>query len=616
MVLAPYFRSIWLRNGWKAGTRQMTVDSRASGGSVRRLEGWLFFGLLGITLLVFVGVCGHEFVHFDDNTTIYNNPHIKGLTWENICWSFTNASYARRYMPLGWLSYAVDYQLFGLNPHAYHTGNLALHLINVGLLFLLLKRLLGLGRDSSSGETGAAPVWCAALGAFFWAVNPLRVETVAWASSRIYCVAFCFAMLALLAWLKSKDAALSSFQRRVFHVLSIAAYAASLLTYPLALFLPMVLFVLEVCPLRRVGSRLADWRTPEAWRIWREKMPFLAVGAGVLAITFVALFGTHTAYKPFTLQEFPPSSRGMQAFYIWGYYFWKPWAPYNLANSYMTLHSFNPLSPPFILSAVFVVSTTTGLFLLRRRLPGAFWLWVCHLVFLTPVLGLTEYPHSPYDRYSYLHGALWSVALAFGLRWLWRRRALGLCAGIVLSGATALFAFGAWEQVPVWRDTIPLYENMLAQAGEHPDRARFDTVLGAHYLRAGLTNEAIASFKNAIHYEPLRPDRYFFDEGVLPSAHAHLGDIYAQLGQLEDALAQYEAAATADPGAAWAFAKSGSTLCQLNRYEEALTWLREAARLKSANAENHHALAVALRKTGREEEARLQLEEERRLKGR
>src|SRR5437870_5979737 len=178
---------------------------------VRRLQARLLLGLLGITLAVFGGICGHEFVHFDDNVLIYENPHVKGLNWENLQWMFTNVSYARRYMPLGWLSLAIDYQLFGLNPRAYHAGNLALHLANVALLFFLLKRLLLLSwarRDSAAiveSEPASAALWCAALGALFWAVNPLRVENVAWASARIYCVAFLCAALWLLAWLKAHD---------------------------------------------------------------------------------------------------------------------------------------------------------------------------------------------------------------------------------------------------------------------------------------------------------------------------------------------------------------------------------------------------------------------------
>src|SRR5947207_1716392 len=280
--------------------------------SAQRLQRQLLLALIAITLAVFAGVCGHEFVHFDDNVTIYNNPHIKGLTWENLQWMFTNVSYARRYMPIGWLSYAIDYQLFGLNPQAYHAVNLALHLLNVLLLFFLLKRLLLLARLPALEAAHPAPVWCAAIGALFWAVNPLRVENVAWASAQIYCVAFCFLVLWLLAWLRAHDPATPERQKPVFYLLSVGACAASLLTYPLAIFAPVALFVLEVYPLRRIGPRLANWWGPGAWGMWRDKIPFLALAASVLALTFFALVKTDARYQPLTIQEFPPLSRAMQ----------------------------------------------------------------------------------------------------------------------------------------------------------------------------------------------------------------------------------------------------------------------------------------------------------------
>src|SRR5215510_10366052 len=108
----------------------MTHVSVANRPRTNHLHLWLVALLLGITLLVFGGVCGHEFVQFDDNVNIYSNPHVKGLTADNLAWMFSNTTYARRYMPLGWLSYALVYQLFGLNPHAYHATNLLAHLIN------------------------------------------------------------------------------------------------------------------------------------------------------------------------------------------------------------------------------------------------------------------------------------------------------------------------------------------------------------------------------------------------------------------------------------------------------------------------------------------------------
>jgi len=581
---------------------------------VRQLQTRLLLGVLGITLVVFAGVCPYGFVHFDDNVTIYNNPHIRGLSWENLHWMFANASYARRYMPLGWLSYAVDYQLFGLNPHVYHAGNLLLHLVNVALLFCLLKRLVLLAQDPATPQIqGTGPVWCAAVGALFWAVNPLRVENVAWASARIYCVAFCLAALWLLAWLRAQDAETSKGRRRIFYWLSVVFFAASLLTYPLAMFAPIALFALEVYPLRRAGFRFRDWWGRSAWHIWLDKLPFFVVAAGMLGLTFFALLHTDARYAPLTLKEFPPLARAMQAFYVWAYYLWKPWAPYDLAISYMTLHSFNPLAWQFVVSAALVLSLTVALFLCRKRWPGLFVLWVCHLVMLVPVLGLSEYPHSAYDRYSYLPGVLWSVALAFGLHRIWKRERLGQLGAILAASTSALFGLVAWGQVSVWQDTIPLYENLIAHVGNHPDRARFDTVLGIHYLQAGLTNEAIASFKSAIHYEPLRPDRRFFDEGVLRAANTHLGAVFAEQGRLEEAFECYRAAAQANPSHGWAAAQAGAVLVQLDRNEEAVKWLTEALRLRTETPEIHHSLAVALRKLGREQEAAEHAEAEQRM---
>jgi tetratricopeptide (TPR) repeat protein len=554
----------------------MTPIASSSASAAGRLQMWVLLALCGITLAVFGGVWGHEFVHYDDSANIYGNPHLKGLGWEEIKWMFTDTSYARRYMPLGWMSYAVDYQFFGLNPRAYHLGNLLLHAFNVVLLFFLLKRLLTPRRSShlekASKETGAADpsaIWCAAIGALFWAVNPLRVESVAWASSRIYCVVFLFTVLWLLAWLHARDPATPKARRSIYYWLSVTAYAASLLTYPLMLFAPIALFALEMVPCRSKGPRLSDWSRPESFRkLWLDKIPFLALAAGALALTFGARMVSAAAYRPSTLAEFSILSRAMQSFYIWGYYAWKPWAPYDLSATYSTLHSFNPLDVKFLSSAGLVLAATVALFVWRKRWPAALALWLCHLAVLVPALGLSEYPHSAYDRYSYLQGVLWSMAIALLLRRIWNRGTRGQLAGLAVVAASLIFALLAWQQVAVWRDTISLYRHMVAHLGEHPNRSRFDEVLGVHYLRVGLTNEAAASFQNAIHYESLRADRRLYDEGVLARVNLRLGDLLTDEDRLEEALAHYRAALKAKPGSTAAMTKLRSCLAGLNREAE------------------------------------------------
>src|SRR5437867_3809793 len=112
------------KDGRQSFRQRSSWDRLSTAPTSRDLQTRLLALLFGLTLAVFGGVCGHEFVHYDDNFNIYGNPHIQGLTWEHLKWMFTSNGYAPRYMPLGWLSYAVDYQLFGLNPQAFHCVNL------------------------------------------------------------------------------------------------------------------------------------------------------------------------------------------------------------------------------------------------------------------------------------------------------------------------------------------------------------------------------------------------------------------------------------------------------------------------------------------------------------
>src|SRR6185436_3371458 len=100
----------------------------------RRLNRALAALVAVVTLSVFSVTYTADFVPWDDDINIYGNPHIRGITAESLKWMFTDTTYVHRYMPVGWLALAIDYQLAGgLNPTTYHAGNLLLHTINAVL---------------------------------------------------------------------------------------------------------------------------------------------------------------------------------------------------------------------------------------------------------------------------------------------------------------------------------------------------------------------------------------------------------------------------------------------------------------------------------------------------
>src|SRR4051812_40218190 len=100
--------------------------------------------LIAIAVLIiaaaFAPALRGQFVNFDDDVHVYENPQIRSLAPDNIGRIFSSVV-NKTYIPLTTLSYAVEYYFAGLNPFVFHLDNLLLHLAVVGMIFLLARRL-------------------------------------------------------------------------------------------------------------------------------------------------------------------------------------------------------------------------------------------------------------------------------------------------------------------------------------------------------------------------------------------------------------------------------------------------------------------------------------------
>ena len=113
----------------------------------RRSQLHLALAVCGLLLLavwlVFRPTIDYEFVNFDDDVYVYDNPELShGLSAQGIHWAFTT-NRGSQWAPLTWLSYLVDYQIYGLKPWGYHLTNVLLHAATTVLLFLVLWRMTG-----------------------------------------------------------------------------------------------------------------------------------------------------------------------------------------------------------------------------------------------------------------------------------------------------------------------------------------------------------------------------------------------------------------------------------------------------------------------------------------
>src|SRR6202050_2242239 len=149
----------------------------------------LVLGLLLViaTLALYNPVTHHPFVNFDDDRYVTDNVHVRaGLHWETVKWAFTSFD-AANWHPVTWLSYALDWQLFGPNPAGSHYVNVLLHAGSALLLFLLLQSATGL-------------TWPSFMVAGLFALHPVNVESVAWAAERKNVLSMVFFLLTLHAY--------------------------------------------------------------------------------------------------------------------------------------------------------------------------------------------------------------------------------------------------------------------------------------------------------------------------------------------------------------------------------------------------------------------------------
>ena len=193
-----------------------------------------------LTISVFWQLKDHSFINYDDNLYITENPPVQeGLSPASLLWAFGTTA-TGNWHPLTWLSHMLDWQLYGANPGGHHLTSLILHVINTLLLFLVLARL-------------TKALWPSALVAALFALHPLHVESVAWASERKDVLSAFFWLLTMWAYLRYVE------RPGTWRYLPVTAcFALGLMAKPMAVTEPFVLLLLDYWPLGRWPQRPAS----------------------------------------------------------------------------------------------------------------------------------------------------------------------------------------------------------------------------------------------------------------------------------------------------------------------------------------------------------------------
>ena len=259
----------------------LRVSSRSA---IRNPHGWIRSSLLiplliaSVTTAAFLPSLSNGFVNWDDPPTILDNPYIRPLGPQQLRWMFTTF-HMGPYQPLSWLSLALDYRIWGLNPRGFHLTSLLLHAVNAVAFYFVSRRLLEAAATAhvrpGQGNASARELTCgdirdrllpswwgldagAALAALIFAIHPLRVESVVWATERRDVLSGCFVLSAVWAYLKAAERPPRREYGSIWLAVALGLFTAALLAKAVTLVLPAVLMVLDVYPLRRASGSLYE----------------------------------------------------------------------------------------------------------------------------------------------------------------------------------------------------------------------------------------------------------------------------------------------------------------------------------------------------------------------
>lgn len=544
------------------------------------LPPWLVASALALaTAVVFLPALQNGFVNWDDRQNISDNPSYRGLGPAELAWMFTTF-HLGHYQPLSWMTLGFDYVLWGMNPLGYHLTSVLIHAANAALFYFVSLRLLRLTASfySTAGEAGVRVA--AVFAALFFAVHPLRVESVAWVTERRDVVSGALLLATLLFYLRA--AAGEAPDRRRSLAAALLCYALSLLAKASGITLPVVLLILDIYPLRRLPPAPRRWLDPDLRGVWLEKIPFVALAA-VFAV--VALAAQRETGALIAMRDYSAAQRFAQAAYGLAFYPWKTLAPLGLSPIYEVPLRPAEWRPFFILSGAAVFALTAALILARRRFPGALAAWACYVAIVAPVLGAAQSGvQLVADRYSYLSCLGWALLAGAGVVLLARRLERTVLGGrshrlVGALGAVLIVAFAAlaWSQTRVWHDSYSLWRHALAVT---PESSIAHYNVGVFLEQEGKTRDALDHYREAVVIDP-----------AYAEAHYNLARLLATLGRTDEAITEYRKALVVEPNDADGHNNLGLLLWKKGATDEAVAELRRALAIDPAHAKAHYNLA-------------------------
>jgi hypothetical protein len=359
-----------------------------------------------VSFLVFLPALQLKFVNRDDTHYVSNNKFIRDFDAAFFKKAFLDFYFAN-WHPFTWVSHALDYALWGMNPIGHHLTNIIFHSANAFLVVLLVYHFFEALRCKTHCDTSinansfpSEKFLCIAAitTGLLFSLHPLRVESVAWVSERKDLLCGFFFLLSLLSYFKyllsseNRLGLVSNFSKH--YLLSLLFFVCALLSKPMAVTLPVVLLILDWYPFGRI-------RSPKNFiSTIFEKIPFLALSFAVAIITYFAQKSGGAVIEEHSISL---TSRLLVSATSLVKYLGDMLWPFGL-NPFNTYpQDVNMSSPYFVSFSLIAITITVAAIFASKWWKWCIAVWGYYCVTLLPVIGIVKVGiQATADRYTYL----------------------------------------------------------------------------------------------------------------------------------------------------------------------------------------------------------------------
>lgn len=496
--------------------------------------------------------CG--FVTIDDPDYILNNPLIKNLDWNSVRSSLFGA-HVGWWMPLTWISFTVEHYFWGLNPLGYHLTNILLHGANAALVVMIADRLM---QERFAAQRSRSPwPYCGVLllAGLLFGIHPLRVESVAWASERKDVLNGLFSLASLYCYLGYARKREVGEGGGGDYLCAFLLMMLSLMAKSVSVVLPLLMFLLDCYPLRRV-------RPGRVVPLLVEKAPFLAASAAMALITlhFTAEAGYLVSYAAFPFSQRLVVSGNALLEYVRLFFMPVAIGPLHLIP--------DPIPTMYGYKTGIVVVLAAAVFYNRRKWPLPAAAFAGFVIPLLPVLAFFQNGDQSYaSRFTYLPSVLPSIAVAASVLAAAETVQKQIRAGVVIVAALVLmlYAVGTVRLIGIWHDS----ETLLTRAIVLEPSAMLYKERGRYYHETGRYDAAAADYTTAINSAVGGFREYVYN------LYAFRGEALRAAGRRAEAVQDFSRAIDISPRPVY-FRLRGETLQEMGRVREAEDDLRRA----------------------------------------